>query len=339
MLNNLEKNILIDQRTRVGKALILKVSPRIKNKLQAIAILEAIVEEDVIDTELTIESMLHLCELLLTEMQLTENQEAFTEVKSIISRLFEIAKEQESYWLLAESYWLKSQLALLDLNLEEARRLLTQAQLIADEWGMNRIAEKISNYYDKLLEQTNIWENLAKSKASLKECLETSQMTELIAQIIGGNFDIGESLIEEPIMLLILKQSGQPIFSMNFVTDKEFPDETLISGSITAINMFLKETFSTSNSFERIKHEDYTIVLRSVGSLLFCYILKGQSYTALNKLDSFIETIQDKPADLRNELEELLTSSRVINNVYEESIKKLANQIFTLKIQSPKTTS
>jgi hypothetical protein len=95
---------------------------------------------------------------------------------------------------------------------------------------------------------------------------------------------------EEPIMLLILEE-GISSLSRNFESADQL-QEQLIGGFLAAINAFMQEAFSVTGSIERIKHEDYTLLFKSIEPLLFCYFFQGQSYSALRKLNSFIEKIQ-----------------------------------------------
>ncbi|MCK5183084.1 MAG: hypothetical protein KAQ95_02175, partial [Candidatus Heimdallarchaeota archaeon] len=69
---------------------------------------------------------------------------------------------------------------------------------------------------------------------------------------------------------------------------------SLLSGFISSINAFFKEVFDTSGSIERIKHQELTVLLKPVESVLFCYVFKGQSYSAIKKLEEFILMLQNK---------------------------------------------
>ncbi|MCK4845617.1 MAG: hypothetical protein KAS95_08080, partial [Candidatus Heimdallarchaeota archaeon] len=68
-------------------------------------------------------------------------------------------------------------------------------------------------------------------------------------------------------------------------------DEQLIGGFISAINVFCKETFHTTESLERIKHKEYTIIIKELKELIFSYVFKGKSFLALEKLSQFIDEI------------------------------------------------
>ncbi len=48
------------------------------------------------------------------------------------------------------------------MNIEEAKRLMVQAQRIADLHGLNLLAWGISSELDKLLDQVDIWDTIKK---------------------------------------------------------------------------------------------------------------------------------------------------------------------------------
>ena len=46
---------------------------------------------------------------------------------------------------------------------------------------------------------------------------------------------------------------------------------------------------------DRITYREYTVVLKALDALLFCYIFKGQSYLALQKLEQLTERVRESP--------------------------------------------
>ena len=128
-LNQLEqmnielKNKNINLIILFNKALILKTSPRIINKGKAQEILKQILEDEDSNYELIVISLLDLCELLLFELNATNEPQILDEFQSYLSRLINIVKKGRSYWLLAETYLLQARVSLLTLNMNKARRL------------------------------------------------------------------------------------------------------------------------------------------------------------------------------------------------------------------------
>lgn len=60
---------------------------------------------------------------------------------------------------------------------------------------------------------------------------------------------------------------------------------------MSAFNTFSDEIFS--KSIDRIKVSDNIILINPIESFLACYVIKGQSYPALQKLNRFSDTIKD----------------------------------------------
>ena len=149
-LNNLEQinknneNKVIDQRYRVAKALWLKSSKRARHKLEAAKILEEVIREKVGDYTLAVTAMIHLGDLLMSELKMTGEEELFGEIKELTNRLLNISKKQSSHLLLAEVYLLQSKLALIELDMGQARKFLAQAHAIAEEKGLTSLSRLIT---------------------------------------------------------------------------------------------------------------------------------------------------------------------------------------------------
>jgi len=195
---------------------------------------------------------------------------------------------------MGETYLLQAKLALISLNLEEARRLLTQGQKIAEKYGIHLLAQKISNEHDELLKQLTIWENLKKSEAPLSERMNLARLNEQIGRMIRKRaIDVPELSDEDPVLLLVVSEGGRPIFSQSFVEDQAFEDH-LFGGFFTAINSFISEKFS--EGLDRAIFGEHTLLMNSISPFLICYVYKGQSYSAQQRVKYFIDKIQnDEP--------------------------------------------
>ena len=62
---------------------------------------------------------------------------------------------------------------------------------------------------------------------------------------------------------------------------------------MTAIHGLSESAFSTHSSVQRIKHNEYTVIIKPENQILFCFVFKGKSYTALRKLDDIVGFLQD----------------------------------------------
>ena len=177
-------NRIIHQRFRVAQALVLKTSNRARQKLKATEILEHVVKEEVGDHSLTVTAMIHLCGLLLTELKLTGESELIGEINKYTNQLLEIAKRQSSHSLLAETYLLQSKLALIEMDMGRASKLLTQAQAIADETGLEKLAETLSEERILLDSQIQKWDLIVKDNPSTKDLIELTQLDNLLERMI-----------------------------------------------------------------------------------------------------------------------------------------------------------
>ena len=299
-LHDLEqlKNQLKDKQINLmylfDKAMVLKTSPRIIKRGKAEEMLKRLLEDENAIYETRYRALLALCEMLLTELRMTNDLEVLDELNKFIIQLLKIAEESHSYWIMGETYLLQAKLALISLNLNEARQLLTQGQQIADKYGLKLLAIKISNEHDDLLKQLNMWENLKESTSSLKERMEFARLNEQMENMIRKRaVEVPELLDEEPVLLLIVSEGGRPIYSQSFKKDQSFEDY-LFGGFFTTINSFIKEKFS--EGLDRVSFGEHTLLMNSVPPFFICYIFKGQSYLAQQRVRYFIDKIQnDEP--------------------------------------------
>lgn len=313
---------LVHLRTRYATALLLMKSDRVRNRAKAEEYLEEIIASDIIEYDYKIDAMLNLCELKITILKETNSIELLAEVKVLANEIFELARDQHSMLIYAESCWLLSQIALIELNVRNAREYLTKAQNIAEEWGIKQLAMKISIDHDKLLERLELWEKLSTTNAQLPEIIETADIEEFFMKLYRDKgLDI-QFPPEEPVMFMLLKTTGMPIYSKNFTLKGEL-DDALMSGFLSAINIFAKEAFSAKGPINRIKHNDYTIIINNIESYLMCYIFKGQSFSALQKLVKIIDKVKLNDqlwAELIHMYDKTITLSQVNKDILDSIV-------------------
>ncbi|MFW9998149.1 MAG: tetratricopeptide repeat protein, partial [Candidatus Odinarchaeota archaeon] len=83
-INSLIKNKLINQRYRVAEALVLRTNPRSRYRVKAEEILEQVVAEEIADHELTVFALLNLCDLLLIELEISNDPDVLTEIQLLV---------------------------------------------------------------------------------------------------------------------------------------------------------------------------------------------------------------------------------------------------------------
>ncbi|MFX1567202.1 MAG: tetratricopeptide repeat protein [Promethearchaeota archaeon] len=204
-LDNMEQinNQLDNKQVNTGylyyKALLLKTSPRAKNRVESEEILKQIIEEE--DFQFLLDALLELCELLLVELRMTNDLEVLEEIESFIARLLDESEKRNSYNFLAKTYFLKAKLSLITLDLNNARRFLTQAEQIAKRWNYNLLATKISSEHDKLINQSNMWENLKDTEVSLTECIKLAGIDENLSQLLQKSSKFATKVREEEVTI------------------------------------------------------------------------------------------------------------------------------------------
>ncbi|MHA2128922.1 MAG: tetratricopeptide repeat protein, partial [Promethearchaeota archaeon] len=111
------------------KALLLKRTGGSRSRVEAESLLKQVSASE---TNLTIRShaLIYLCEFYLEELTLFEDTEVFKEIIPLVEELYTLSEEQGTYAYLAEAKLLKAKLALIQMDFEEARRLLTQSQRV-----------------------------------------------------------------------------------------------------------------------------------------------------------------------------------------------------------------
>lgn len=279
----------------LSKALILKTSTRLNSRVKAGELFGQILSEEGIDNELIVIALLSMFELHISEFSHYGNQEILREAHLLSSNLIKIAKMQNSYLLLSEAYWLQAQLSIVQYDFNVAKRLLSQAQIIAEEKGLSRLARKISSDHDNLLIQIEQWEELSKMDISLIDGEKIARLEELVKIMrTQKELELVDVQEEEPIVLLLLYETGIPVYSKNFAKSQEI-DDILVAGFISAVNNFIQEAFGVSGYIDRIKHKENTILIKHIESTFICYVYKGESYTASSKFERFIVEINNPP--------------------------------------------
>ncbi|MHA2097383.1 MAG: tetratricopeptide repeat protein [Candidatus Kariarchaeaceae archaeon] len=286
-IDNHVENKIINLRSRLGQAIFNKHSIRFVTRAKAQEMLSQISEEEVIEHELTIYAKMNLCEMLLNELKITGNSEVLEEINELVENLHQIADDQVSYKLKAENYLLQAALELIESNFTGALNLLQEADSISREKGLTGLSKKISEQFDIILARKDSIESLIDKEAPMRERLEKSGVEDLIVKLIKPD-DLNVQP-EQPAYFLILTQGGVTIYSKSFL-DSDIKEE-LIGGLLTAIYTISEDVFLAGNSVQRIKHDDYTVIIKPAGELLFSYVFTGSSYNALEKLERLIEIL------------------------------------------------
>lgn len=274
----------------VAKALVLKNSGRIRNRTEAELLLKQIIESEFSTPPIYLLSIVNLCELFLEELFMTNNSDVLEDLAPLISQMEDFAEQQHSYLWLAEAKLLKAKLALIQMKIEETKHILTQAQRVADLHGFYLLAVKISAEHDNLLERINTWDDLRRRNAPMSDRIKLASFDEPLERMQGKRaLETTQPNPEVPVLLLIIGEGGFPLFSNPF-KEKLIMEEDLVSAFLSAFNSFSSEVFS--KGLDRAKFGDHMILIQSVNSFSVCYLFKGQTYLARQKLNKFTEYIR-----------------------------------------------
>ena len=200
-LNHREDNNIIDLFCRFFKANILKSTPRARNRVLAEDLYRQIIEEEIINFETWVWALINLCDLLLVELRMTNIVEIVDEIRPLIEQLLEFADDKHLNWLIVEGYILKAKLSLLTFNIKQAKRFLTQAQQIAERFGLNKLATKISDEHEDLLKNSNLWKKLKEIEAPMSDRLELARIDNQIEGIVKSRTILTVQVIEDKVAI------------------------------------------------------------------------------------------------------------------------------------------
>ncbi|MFX0042960.1 MAG: tetratricopeptide repeat protein, partial [Candidatus Hodarchaeota archaeon] len=316
---------IFNQAYLIAKALVLRKARRIRNYTEAEVLLKKVIESGKLTPTFYLLSLVNLCDLFLEELYLTNNPEVLEEINSLINKVLETAESNNSYLWLAETKLLQAKLALIQMDFDKSKKLLIHAQQIAEIHGFDLLAIKISSEHDDLLEKLNVWENLRITNAPISERIKLASFEGVINRMQGkGAVESPKLTPEISVLLLIIGEGGFPLFTNQF-TEKQIFADNLISSFLTAFNTFSRELFS--KGLDRAKFGDYMLLMQSVDIYSVCYLYKGPTYFAKQKLTQFADKIQNTPS-IWQTLNKFYKTNRIIEYKDLPALKPLIKEIF-----------
>ncbi|MFX0082645.1 MAG: tetratricopeptide repeat protein [Candidatus Hodarchaeota archaeon] len=305
------------------KAMFLLKTGGSRNRTEAETLLKQVANEET-NVYVKTGSLIYLCEFYIEELNLFEDIEVLQEINPLVAQLYKISKEQRMYRFLAEVKLLQAKVALIQMNFEEAQRLLTQAQRVAELYGITFTAQRISSEHDNYLEKLSEWKSLKEREATISERLKLASVDEVLERLQGKRMVKPPELVdEEPIVLLIMDKSGISYFNYPFRKDWDF--EWLFSSFMSAFDTFSSEVFS--ESIDRIKIGENLILINPIESFLVCYVIKGQSYPGLHKLNRFSEAIKED-TEIWKALNRAVKTGEILELDKLTSLGAIINEIF-----------
>ncbi|MHA1474562.1 MAG: tetratricopeptide repeat protein [Promethearchaeota archaeon] len=323
-LSEKEENKRIYHRYQIVKSLFLKKTGGTRNIVRAEDILNNLIEDKSIENRLSVIILLNLCELLYKELQTTNEIEILEDLTPLIKKLFEISEKMHSFSLLAEVNIFKAKFELINLEIDEGQRLLTRAQQIAQKFDLSRLEKKISLEHDQLLEKLDIWKELKDRNAPISERLRLVSLEgDLNLMMRKKEIEQVEILPEEPLLLSIISKGGISLFTHFF--SKEWENKHMFSSFMDAFNSFSNEFFS--KTLDRVKIGENTIIMVPFEDKILCYVIKGQTYPAQQKLNKFSEGIKNSK-EILNAINRSFSTGAVLNEENTPVLGELVNAIF-----------
>jgi len=155
-----------EQMYRTAQAIVLKASSRPRDWAKAVDILIDVVNEKFTKFGFNLVALINLCELLMNEFSISGDAQVLKELEFYVDELSELALMQNVYHLRLEAnnlhiitHWLKAQKSMVELDFQKAKTLLENTRKIADEKGLYRLAEKLTQQQEKLLVQLSQWDD------------------------------------------------------------------------------------------------------------------------------------------------------------------------------------
>jgi tetratricopeptide (TPR) repeat protein len=182
-VNEQEDHKILSQAYRVAQALVLKASPRIRDKAKAQELFQQLIDDEMFLFFLTQLVMVNLCELLLDEFKAYGELNVFQEANSLVDRLFSVAQAQQSHSLAVNSLILKAKFAMIEGDLTTATQYLEQARATAEEKNIGRLAEQATTEKHQLEAQFETWHQLIQRNASFQERVEHARVADYLKDI------------------------------------------------------------------------------------------------------------------------------------------------------------
>ncbi len=168
----------------MSKALILKSSNRFRDRAMAQELFKEIFEDENFLLNNRLLSLVDLCELLLIELRITNDLKIVDEIKPLITKLIEFAQLINSFYYFIEANILQAKLALINFEINNARRFLTQGQRMAERHGYTKLAVEITELHEEMMQKLETWSYLKETNAPVSKRMELARLSENLNDLI-----------------------------------------------------------------------------------------------------------------------------------------------------------
>lgn len=175
---------------KLAKGIVLKNGKRMRDRVKSQEIFEEISNDNDISIKFRTLAINYIIELILDDYILLGDDNALSEVKTLITKLYGIGQDSQNFPVIIQSLILQARIKMLEDDFREATKLLGVANLLASERGLSGLQKDISKETALINDDTRKIINKAKSK---REGIEILQITNYIQEaqrfIIKDNKD------------------------------------------------------------------------------------------------------------------------------------------------------
>ncbi|MCE7740932.1 MAG: tetratricopeptide repeat protein [Candidatus Heimdallarchaeota archaeon] len=290
---------------RLSEAIMLKKISPIDHFHEVTKLLETVAYDSLIHDELNKTALYHLCDSYFRQLLSSNDLRFLVKINEKVRDLENMARKQESSVILAEALLFESQISLLNLDITEAKLLLNDAQRIAEEKEIHRLANLISNAYDNVLDNLDQWETASSLLPDISDRMEITHIEELLHKLIRNKI-IYSSIVkeeEQPSAFIILNEENSLLF-FEVLNDISL-DVEVLDGILPEIQNVVNKYDCVNPVFERVRYKGYTIIVDKYRTLTFCYIFIGKSYSACVKFQKLVKEVQSSSNIWKNLLPKL----------------------------------
>lgn len=187
--NNLEdknRTELVIILNKFMKAIIKEFESSLKSQVEAQELYRKIIKENNSYIVITKDAAINLCNLLLFELKIFQNEKTLLEIKELIKNLYKLAQKSKSDWWLVETLLIDSKMALLEVDINKAENLLNNAKNISERKFYMALVTRVHAEEVQLKKKKELWKEIALKESTFSERIELSGIDNLVKAIIAN---------------------------------------------------------------------------------------------------------------------------------------------------------
>ena len=169
-------NFIIYDSYLMAKAWVLNSSMQSRDRVMAEDLFREIIENDRSSFVYKLNALSRLCELLLSELRVSNDTTIINKIKPLLEKLIKMAQHSGLYYFLVEAYIIHGKMALIVFDMESSRRYFTQAQNLAEKYGYIGLADEIAGLHESMMEKKETWEQMEQTNAPISERMDLARL-------------------------------------------------------------------------------------------------------------------------------------------------------------------